>query len=84
VGSVFKVLPAEPLSDHQPLECMLHLHQESGVGNPPSCSDEAPQSVPKWDPNKRAEYVYLRRSHPFQEDMVQDLKSEVDGPEVVI
>ena len=56
VVRAFKVLPAEPISDHQPLECELNTHnfhlplQEVGPTEPPL-------AVPRWDPSKRVEYI---------------------------
>ena len=57
----FKVLPAEPISDHQPIECELVLHNLN-VSVPGLVATEPPMAVPKWDPSKRLEYVRQLKS----------------------
>ena len=42
----FKVLPAEPISDHQPIECELVLHNLS-MHVPGLVATEPPLAVPK-------------------------------------
>ena len=50
----FRVLPLEPLSDHQPIECKIRLASEEERDQP---DHPQPRPVPRWDPSKREAYV---------------------------
>ena len=50
----FTVLPPEPLSDHQPLECVVSMPCP-----PPPARDPSPGTLmPRWDPNKREQFMH--------------------------
>ena len=51
------MLPAEPISDHQPIECELVLHNFNVSVPELVATEPRPMAVPKWDPSKRPEYV---------------------------
>jgi len=70
----FKVLPPDPHSDHQALECVLHVGEDPAAA-PPGSGSFLP--APRWDPSKREAFVHELQS-PETWDRIAAIETGLD------